>query len=178
MGIIFIFIFGLLGVLLLIVFSNSMLEVMRKNNHFVYFLRGKKVFQQYWLAGIILFFMNALLFLLIMIILYVIQSISIPFLHLVVMLLAVVSSMYLWLLVNLNWQGEARERVNVGFIGSSFYLLLTVFFIFKYVTIKPMFPGDDTFMKSIGFMFGIIVTSVAFVTCFSLTGLVRGKLKR
>jgi hypothetical protein len=178
MGIIFIFIFGLLSVLILIVFSNSILEVLREKNHLEYFLRGKKVFQHYWLAGIILFLMNALVFFLTMIILYVIQSFSIPFMHLVVMLLAVASSIYFWLLVNLNWQGEAKDRIKVGVIGSSFYLFLTVFFIFKYVTIKPMFPGDDTFMKSIGFMFGIMITSVAFVTCFSLTGLVRGKLNR
>jgi hypothetical protein len=64
----------------------------------------------------------------------------------------------------LKLQGEARDRVKVGFIGSSFYIFLTVFFIVKYVTIKPKFPGDDTFIRSIGSMFGIIVT---LVTCFS-----------
>jgi hypothetical protein len=178
MGIIFIFIFGLLGVLILIVFSNSMLEVLREKNHLEYFLRGKKIFQHYWFAGIILFLINVLLFFLTMIILYVIQSFSIPFMHLVVMLFAVVSSIYFWLLVNLNWQGETRDRIKVGLIGSSFYLFLTVFFIIKYVTIKPLFPADDTFMRSIGFMLGIMVTSVAFVTCFSLTGLIRGKSNR
>lgn len=178
MGIIFIFILGLLCVILLIVFSNSMLEVMRKNNNLVYFLKGKKVCHHYWFTGIFLFFMNAFLFLLTMLILYVIQFFSIPFMHFVIMLLAVVSSIFMWLLINLNWQGEARDRIKVGVIGSSFYFFLTVFFIFKYVAIEPMFPGDDTFMRAIGLMFGSIVTSVAFVTCFFLTGFARGKLNR
>jgi hypothetical protein len=178
MGISFILILGLIGVVSLICFSNPMFDVMRKSNNLVVLLKRKKFFHHYWLTGIFSFFMNAILFFLTILALYGIQFFSIPFIHLIVMFLAVGLSIFLWLLIKLSWQGEVRDQLKVGIIGSSFYFFLTVFFIYKYVTIEPLYPGDDTFMRAIGFMFGIIVTSVAFLTCFFLTGFARKEIIR
>jgi hypothetical protein len=60
-------------------------------------------------------------------------------------------------------------------IGSSFYLLLGIFFLYKYMNLKPSYPGDDTFMAGIGLLFGIIVTLVAWITCFIFTALINKK---
>lgn len=34
----------------------------------------------------------------------------------------------------------------------------------------PAYPGEDTFMSAMGFIFGIVVTTVAFVVCLMFTG--------
>jgi hypothetical protein len=175
MGISFLFVLGLFGVLLLWLCSHSIIEVIRKKNKLVGLLRSKKLFQHYGSTGIYLFFTNAFLFFFTMLVLYGLQWLGIPFLHLLVMLVAVGLSLFLWIIIHLAWQGAARDRWKMGGIGSSFYFLLTGFFAYQFVTIEPMFPGDDPFMKSLGFMVGMIVAFVAFVTCFFLTAFERGK---
>jgi hypothetical protein len=122
--------------------------------------------------------MNALLFFFTMLLLYGIQFMFIPFLHVIVMVLAVAISLYLWQVINLSWQGEARHRLKVGAIGSSFYFFLTIFFIYQYITIEPMYPGEDPFMRAIGFMLAIFVTAVACLTCFYLTGFAKREVIR
>ena len=58
----------------------------------------------------------------------------------------------------------------MGTIGSSFYGVLSILFIYWLVTLEPSYPGEDTFMQAIGLMLGTIVTTVAFITCFIITG--------
>ncbi|UTW69564.1 hypothetical protein KHA80_23000 [Anaerobacillus sp. HL2] len=54
----------------------------------------------------------------------------------------------------------------MGAIGSSFYFFMAIFFVYRLVTLKPAFQGDDTFMAAVGLVLVIIVTTVAFTTCF------------
>lgn len=175
MGFSLILMIGLFSIVWLVVNPKPIIAIIGNNHNLILFLRRKKFLQKYWLTGIFLFFMNAVIFIFTILLLYYIQFLSIPFIHMLVMLLGVVLSIYLWILINLSWQGESRGRLKIGVIGSSFYLFLTAWFIFKLVTLEPLFPGDDTFMASIGFFFGIIVTSVAFITCFILSGFSRRK---
>jgi hypothetical protein len=175
MGITVIILIGLVGVLVLTLFSNPLTEVISKNNKLIDSLRSNKLFHHYGATGVLMFLLNAFLFFFTMLVLYGLQWLAIPFLHIIVMFLAVGASLFVWLTINLAWQGEAKDRLKVGVIGSSFYFFLTAFFLYKYVTIEPMFPGDDPFMRAIGFLFAVIVALVAFVTCFFLTGFVRGK---
>jgi hypothetical protein len=170
MGLSFILVIGVFSVVFLIIIRKSIFGMIDKNNKLVLFFKSKSFFHNCWLTGFFLFFMNAVLFCLTILLLVGLQFLNIPFIHLVVMFLATVSSIFMWLVFHLSWQGERRGRFILGGVGSSFYLILTAWFFYKLVTIKPMFPGDDTFMASIGFTFGGIVTFVAFVTCFILTG--------
>jgi hypothetical protein len=178
MGILVIMILGIFGVVLWSLLAHSKLGEMRKINQLANTLKSKKLFHHYWATGILSFFMNALLIFFTMLVLYGIQLLFIPFIHVIVMVLAVGLSLFFWQLINLTWQGKARDRLKVGMIGSSFYFFLTLFFIYKNVTIESMYPGDDPFMRAIGFMLGMMVTSIAFLTCFFITGFARRKVIR
>ncbi|WP_155891086.1 hypothetical protein [Ectobacillus panaciterrae] len=74
-----------------------------------------------------------------------------------------------WVFINRSWQGRRKDRLKMGLLGSSFYLFLVLFILYKWIILKPAFPGDDTFMAAIGLLFGMIVSIVAFITCFSFT---------
>lgn len=170
MGLSLIVLIGIMGVFFFILFRNPLMGMMGENNSMVNLLKNKKWFQNHWLSGSFLFLMNAVLFFLTGLILYGIMFLTIPFLHLLVMALAVVISIVLWMTMNQAWQGEKRDRIKLAAVGSSFYFLLTILFVYQFATLEPAFEGDDPFMRGIGLMFGMIVTTVAFVTCIIITG--------
>lgn len=176
MGFSLIILVGLLGVLAMILYKNPIIQGLGSNNKLVNQLKHKAWFQNQWLCGAFLFIVNAVLFFSTGLILYGITFLSIPFIHLGVMFMAVILSVIIWSFVNLAWGGENRERLIMAGVGSSFYLVLSGVFIFQLVTLEPKFPGEDTFMAAIGIMFGIIVTSVAFLTCFIMTGFSKRKV--
>ncbi|MFE8699882.1 hypothetical protein ACFYKX_04515 [Cytobacillus sp. FJAT-54145] len=170
MGFSLIILVGLLGVLAIILFKNPIIQGLGTNNKLVNQLKHKAWIQNQWLCGAFLFFVNAVLFFSTGLILYGITFLSIPFIHLGVMIMAVILSVIFWSSVNLAWEGEKKKRLMMAGVGSSFYLILSAIFIYRLVTLEPSYPGEDTFMAAIGMMFGIIVTSVAFLTCFIMTG--------
>jgi hypothetical protein len=166
----FIVLIGLIGVLLVILFKSQVIGLLGGNNTMVYKLSSAKWFQNHWISGIFLFVMNVVLFFFTGFVLYVLTYFSIPFVHILVMFLAVVSSIFLWTLMNRAWQGTKSDRLKMGAIGSSFYILLTVMLIYWIARLEPSYPGEDTFMGAIVLLFAIIVTTVAFITCFVITG--------
>ncbi len=169
----FILLIGLVGVLLVILYKRPIINIIGSDNKLVHKLENKKWFQNYWVAGIFLFVMNTFLFSSTLLVLYVLVYFLIPFVQMFVILLAVIGSTLLWLLVNKAWKGTKKSRIKMGFIGSSFYIFLTFVFVYWLVTMKPSYPGEDTFMGAIGLVFAIIVTTVAFITCFAITGFSR-----
>jgi len=166
---------GLLGVLFVIVFKRPILGNLGRNNKWVHKLKNVKWFQNHWLAGLFLFVMNAVLFLLTGIVLRILGYFVIPYVHLLIMFLAVIGSIYLWGLIHNAWEGSKRNRMKLGALGSSFYMLLTFTFVYWFVTLKPSYPGEDTFMRAISLLFAIIVAAVAFITCFIMTGFSKKK---
>ncbi|MGX2960597.1 hypothetical protein JNUCC23_15185 [Peribacillus sp. JNUCC 23] len=166
---------GLFGVGLVILFKHPIIDKFEKNQK-VNMLKSTMWFQNHWLAGIFLFVMNAVLFFSTCLVLYVLMYFIIPFVHILVMLFAVIGSIILWIVINKAWQGTKRNRWKMGTIGSSFYMFLTIIFVYWFVTIKPSYPGEDTFMRAIGLFFAIIVTTVAFITCLVITGLSKRKV--
>ncbi|MFD3449702.1 hypothetical protein ACFDTO_34580 [Microbacteriaceae bacterium 4G12] len=141
-----------------------------ENNKLVHKLKNNAWFQNHWLSGLFLFLMNTALFFLTGLILYVLTYFLIPFVHLLVMIVAVIGSVFLWIIINKAWQGTKRNRLKMGTFGSSFYMILSLLFIYWLVTLKPSYPGEDTFMRGIGLMLGVIVTTVAFISCLITTG--------
>jgi hypothetical protein len=103
-------------------------------------------------------------------ILYLLAYFRIPFVHIIIMFIAVIVSVFFWITINKIWQGSKTNRLKMGLVGSSFYMILSLVFIYWLVTLKPSYPGEDTFMSAIGLLLGIIVTAVAFITCFILIG--------
>ncbi|WP_226527505.1 hypothetical protein [Metabacillus niabensis] len=166
--------YGFLVLLLTIIFKNRLRGLIPENHSFVERLGKVRWFQYHWLAGLCLFGINAGLFLLTGGLLYSLMFLMIPYLHLVIMFLAVIISVYVWIVINKTWEGTKGNRLKLGAVGSSFYLLLTIVFIYMMMTIEPQYPGEDTFMRFIGLFFASFVTAVAFLTCFIITGFSKG----
>lgn len=166
---------GVIGVFLVLIFKKPILNVFGENHKFVDRLRNAKWFQNYWLSGIFLFVLNAVLFFSTVLVLYGLMQLLIPFVHIIVMFLAVIGSIFSWFMINKAWVGVRSNRLKMAAIGSSFYIFLTSLFVYRFVTLKPSYPGEDTFMAAIGLGFAINVTTVAFITCFVITGFSKTK---
>lgn len=95
--------------------------------------------------------------------LLVIAYLYIPFVHLLIIALAVSGSILLWMFIRKAWQGTKKNRFLMGAVGSSFYLLMALLFGFKWVTIKPS-SADTCMGTDVGLFLGIIVATFAF--CF------------
>ncbi|MCA1055674.1 hypothetical protein LCM10_11820 [Rossellomorea aquimaris] len=121
-----------------------------------------------WLVGLFLFAVNVVLFGVTGLVLFGLSLLMIPFLHLFIMLGAVIISILVWMSIATSRSWKKWDRLKIGFVGSSFYLILTIFFFYQWASVEPRFPGDDTFMTALGFMVVAVVTAVAFVTCFSM----------
>ncbi|GGB34250.1 hypothetical protein GCM10011409_09620 [Lentibacillus populi] len=161
---------GLIIMLIIIFFKALIIDMFGNKNKFVKKLKNAKWFQKTWTAGMFLFALNAVLFFFTCLLLYVLTFLPIPYIHWVIMLFAVISSVFSWIVVNKAWQGTKKNRLKLGFIGSSFYLILTIVFIYGFMSLKPAYPGEDTFMSAIGLVFAIIVTAIAFIACLVYTG--------
>lgn len=161
---------GLIGALFIIFFKTPIIGIIGDNNKPVKKLKNAKWFQKPLSAGMFLFTLNAVLFSFACLLLYILTYFQIPYLHLIVMLFAVVTSVFCWIVVNQAWQGSKKSRLKFGLIGSSFYLLLTIIFIFRFATSEPAYRNEDTFMSAIGLIFIIIITAIAFTTSLVFTG--------
>jgi hypothetical protein len=171
MSFILILFIGILGALVVIFLKKPITRMIGDDYKVVYKLKNAKWFQNHWLGGIFLFAVNAVLFFSTGLALYLLLYFSIPFVHLIVMILAVIGSIFSWVLINHAWQGTKSNRLKMGFLGSSFYVFLTLVFSYQLVTLKSSYSNEDTCMGGvIGLVFGIIVTTVAFITCFTITG--------
>ncbi|MFS0864478.1 hypothetical protein [Fredinandcohnia sp. 179-A 10B2 NHS] len=164
---------GFIFIVLLFLSRNKYKHLIGSNNSLVVRLSTLTWFQNPWLSGMFLFLVNAIFFGLTLVILYGISMLTIPFVHLIIMAGAVIVSIYAWLIIHNAWNGSKKKRLISSFLGSSFYLILTIVFLYWIVTLEPQFPGDDTFMAFIGLVMGIFVTTVAFITCLYITGFMR-----
>lgn len=166
----FILLIGLLGMFLVILFKRPIANLLGDGNPLVRRLKNAIWFQNHWKSGLFLFVMNAALFFTTCLVLYVFVYFFIPFVHFAVMFLAVTGSIILWLIINKAWEGTTKNRLKMGALGSSFYMIMAALFVCRLVRLKPSYPGDDPFMAAVGLMFAIIVVTVAFITCFVITG--------
>ena len=178
MGLTSLLFIGLLGVFFILLSKRRFIALLGENNKCVHRLKNTKWFQNYWLSGLFLFVMNAVLFFLTGIVIRLTGYFFIPYVHLIIMIAAVITSLYLWMVINRAWQGAYRDRLKMGTIGSSFYGALSLLFMYWLGTLEPSYPGEDTFMQAIGLMLGMIVTTVAFITCFIVTGYTERKVNK
>ena len=161
---------GLIGVFFVTFLKKPLINLLGEYNILIFKLNDAGWFQNYWLAGIFLFITNAILFFSTALIIYLLTYFLIPYVHLLVMILAVIGSIFLWIIINKTWQGTRRNRLKMAAVGSSFYMILSIILTYMLVTLEPAYPGDDTFMREIGLFMGIVVTTVAFISCFIFTG--------
>lgn len=141
-----------------------------ENNKLVKSLRRVSWFQKSYLAGIVLLLVNAVLFFGSLGILNALMLYFGLYVHFIVMLVAAVLSIASWMIVNRPWNGSNRGRIVIAGIGSSFYFVLTVLFVYRYMSIEPYYPGEDIFMRALGLMLAGFATAIAWITCFVITG--------
>ncbi|MFF2874991.1 hypothetical protein ACFVR2_01585 [Gottfriedia sp. NPDC057991] len=144
--------------------------MLSENNKLIFKLKNTSWFQNHLMSGIFLFIVNATLFFSTCLIIYLLTYLLIPFLHLLVMILAIFGSFFLWIIVNKAWQGTNANRIKMSILGSSFYILLSILFLYWLLNLESSYPGEDLFMRSIGLMFGLMVSIVAFLSCLITTG--------
>lgn len=156
---------GLFGIFFVSLLKRPLINLLGEDNFLIYKLKNAVWFQNYLLSGMFLFIMNAILFFSTAHLIYILTYFLIPYVHLLVMILAVIASIFLWIILNKAWQGTRRNCFKMAAVGSSFYLILSLILTYMLVTLEPSYPGDDTFMRAIGIVMGILVTTVAFISC-------------
>ncbi|MEK4386308.1 hypothetical protein MKZ25_10925 [Solibacillus sp. FSL W7-1464] len=161
---------GLIGVFFVMFLKRPLINLLGEDNFLISRLNNAEWFQNHWLAGIFLFITNAILFFSTALLLYVLSYFFIPYVHLPLMILAVIGSLFLWIIINRTWQGTRKNRLKMAAVGSSFYMILSLMLIYMLVTLEPAYPGDDPFMRAIGLFMGIVVTTGACISCFIFTG--------
>jgi len=160
------------AILAFLLYKGKILDWIGEHNKLVQTLKQKKFFQSYLLGGVILFFINGLLFVVFSLLIFLVGAfIRIPFLHIFFMIVAGLVAFYTWGVIYHVWEGTAKERLKMGLIGSSFFGILAIQFIYSLLTFKPSSEVGDLVMATVGLWFGIIVTLLAFISCFIYTAL-------
>ena len=155
-----------LGMLLIVFFVSLEIKYSRLNStSLVKFLKSQTETRHYLFSGLFLFGINAFLFGVTLLFLWLSILISIPYLHLIIILFAPLISIIIWFSLNNAWVGSAKERFKIGFIGSSFYLIISLVMIYQWLTLTPTYPNEDTFMISLGIGIAFIASTVAFFIC-------------
>ncbi|QED49365.1 hypothetical protein [Cytobacillus dafuensis] len=172
----FLMLFGFLFVIFLLLNKQRLVRLVGTNNRLVQRLSNLKWFQNEWSSGIFLFFLNALLFALAIGAIYVLGLLNIPYLHIFIMLLAALLSIYLWIVIHNSGSKGKKEQLIMGSIGSSFYLLLLLVCIYLIMTLEPSTPEHDTFMAFIGLIFASFISFIAMSACFYITGFSKNQI--
>ncbi|WP_257146127.1 hypothetical protein [Priestia megaterium] len=156
------FLAGMVLVLVMIVFSRTLWVPRGMAER----LSKKKWFQNHWLSGGYLFGINALYFGTTLCLLFLPTFTNIPYLHLVLMFVATIVSILTWSAFSAAWKGSFKNRLKMALTGSSFYLILALIMVIQWLSVKPLYPNEDTFMRALGWMLGFFVSAVAFSICF------------
>ncbi|WP_257145837.1 hypothetical protein [Priestia megaterium] len=159
------FLAGTVLVLVMIIFSRTLWVPRGMAER----LSKKKWFQNHWLSGGYLFGINGLYFGTTIFLLYLLMFTDIPYLHLVLMFLATIVSILTWRALSTAWTGSFKNRLKMSLTGSSFYLILALIMVIQWLSVKPLYPNEDTFMRALGWMLGFFVSAVAFSICFIIT---------
>ncbi|MFL0475572.1 hypothetical protein ACH0CI_26685 [Priestia sp. 179-F W1.4 NHS] len=166
------FLLGILGVIFSLVFKTKILSTVKQQDKLVGILQNKPWFKSAVSGGIVLFLWNtfmtgivaALIFILIL------TKVNIPFLHIAIIGLGTIASIWAWSTFNIAWTGTTKNRIKMASIGSSFYVLLGIYALYQYLNLKPSYNGQDIFMAALGLMAVLIIALVALLTCFIFTG--------
>ncbi|WP_221563412.1 hypothetical protein [Alkalihalobacillus sp. TS-13] len=165
----FLLLTGLIIISLVIMNRSKLYQAVPYKFKIIESVSTKEWFKNPWLSGLFLFLINALYFGLTGLLLLLIINLMIPYLHLIIMLVAVIISILTWMAISQAWEGKKSDRLIMSLVGSSFYGALAFFCLWGFLHVEPAYPGDDTFMRAVGWMMGLIVAGTAFITCFSFT---------
>ncbi|HEY4392221.1 MAG TPA: hypothetical protein VGN02_12820 [Paenibacillus sp.] len=120
-------------------------------------------------GSLTLFVGNMAIFALIWGLLLVLTYVSIPYIHMLLPVLGVTLSIFFWQFIRTSWQGLGKRRIGMALVGNSFYLILFLYAVIQFITIKPAFEGDDTFMRAFGMVLLGFIALVAYIISLILT---------
>ncbi|MBS4196757.1 hypothetical protein [Lederbergia citri] len=169
------FLVGIFIIVIILLNKQAFLQLVSENTFLVKKLSESKWFHNKWLSGLFLFSLNAILFFFAVGTLYLTSLLLIPYIHLVFMILATISSIYLWMVIRSADKKQRKDQMIMGGIGSSFYLFLFLGFLYMAITLESSTPENDTFMAFIGLVLAMFVSFVAMTVCFIITGLINKK---
>lgn len=163
------FMFIVLVALLIAFLVRRILSSYIQDSKWVAILRSKPWISNPWKAGLFLFGINTLIFGITALILFVLALTFIPYLHLLVMLAAIVLSLWIWSIMNAAWTDTSNKRWIMAFVGSSFYLIL-MFVCWILLDLLPSTHANgDNFMAGIGLALAAFASATAFIICLILT---------
>ncbi len=168
MGLMSVFGIGMLIIIMILIKKQSLIEVVG-NHLIVQKIAEKQWFHHKWRSGLFLFVLNAVLFLFAIGLIFLSGLLMVPYLHILVMLSATLTSIYLWIAIRVSVQRPKKDQLVMGLLGSSFYVILFLIFLYLFMTLGPATLEHDTFMDAIGLMLGMVVAFVAWMTCFFIT---------
>jgi hypothetical protein len=172
LGISLFFLLGIVGIVFLLIFKSKILSMIKQEGGLVKVLQKNSWFKSPYLSGIVLFLWNTLMTSIVAfsIFILILTKVDILYLHLAILVLGTLMSIWMWSTFNIAWVGSKKNQIKMASIGSSFYALLGGYVLYQYLTLKPSYPGDDLFMAALGLMAVLVIAVVALLTCFIFTG--------
>lgn len=166
---------GFLFFVVLLLKKSIVLGLFSQTGRVAETLAASAWFEHVFWSGLFLFLANAGLFGMTWAALISLSYFFIPYLHLLVIVFAILASIFLWTSIYHADKKPDRQRLAMGWIGSSFYLILLGVSIFRIFAPEIDFnaPEQDQFMEFIGMLFFGFVAFTAWFTCLVITGVYR-----
>lgn len=152
---------GLTAVVLFTIFINKRAMIsFSESNPFMQKINSWGWVQNPWFCGTVVFLLNGIIFSFILALFFLGAYI------LLLPLLGIGLSFMLWFAAKQVFREGGLSRYVMSLLGSSFYLILAVYFMIRLITLEPQYEGEDTFMAALGLLIATIITSTAFVIGF------------
>lgn len=168
-------VFLLIGFITLLI-AIPYLVKRNKPNKLFHLLVGLRFSHNPWRFGLLVALGNLIIFGSVIVMYLLAIVINLGILILLIAIIGIVASIWYWIQIGVTWSGTTRDRVIMSLIGSVFYWLLLITFMYMYLTLTPQFEGDDTFMAAIGLFIGMIISITAALCNISII-LYCGKVK-
>lgn len=140
---------------------------------FINKIKIRKWIESYWISGMAFFFLNALLFYLVNVILYLLSLVRFQ-LHsfglivgTFVLMMGITGGFFLWFIIRNLWRGTTVNRLKMSIIGSSFYAIVELVCIYKFINESYPFPNMELYYANLTY---VIVSAVIFLASFTVTG--------
>ncbi|MBB2480154.1 hypothetical protein H5P36_08115 [Bacillus sp. APMAM] len=85
----------------------------------------------------------------------------IPFSTPIFIVLSPVASVVAWAYIKYCFPNPLLKRLCAILIGQSIYVFLFIYFFYKNQHLEPLYPGEDTFMRGLGLLIGMVVCIAA-----------------
>lgn len=111
-----------------------------------------------WIVGGIILIINMFI---ISITALTLWKFHIPYAMPLIMIGSPVVSVFAWIYIRASFKKGVGHRLFSILLGQSVYILLFFYFFYKDQHLIPLYPGEDTFMRELGLVVGMVVCACA-----------------